>query len=362
MKKVLLIGESYSGGVKTYIDTIMENSEGIPRVRVFAMVSSVRLDSGESQGEGYFIEDNLSFGKSPWKLIKAVKATHGIVRSEAIDVIHANSTFAGMLMYVYSFYNPKLSFLYTPHGYYSFKKMGRAKKYAVQLIEKRINKVADQVIHVSPREEREALSEKLVDQDKSVVILNGVKPPDRMPGRETQGIFTVVNLARVDDQKNPFDFIDIAREVAGISRDIQFIWAGSGEHLEEARGRVRKYGLEEQVKFIGFTADKDRILRHADLYLSTSHYEGLPFAAVEAMSYKLPLLLTDVIGHTDLMDGSNGLLFKGKGDPALYDFIAQLLGDKEIWQSLSAGSYRVFSERFNTHQMMKRLSEVYGVL
>ena len=363
MKNILLIGESYSAGVKTYIDTIKGNERSIPIVQIHALVSSTRLENKETQGEGYFIEDHLSFGKSPLKLLKALKAVHRIVREQNIDVIHANSTYAGVLMYFYSYFNRKISYIYTPHGYYSFKNMGRVKKFAVRLVERKINRAADLVIHVSPREETEAIENKLVAPNKTVVILNGVKDPGAMPVRNSDGVFTIVNLARVDDQKNPFEFIDIARKVIVKSPDVQFIWAGNGKYLEEARARVKAYAMEDNIKFIGFTAEKEELLQRSHLYLSTSHYEGLPFGPVEAMSYKLPLLLTNIMGHEDLVDGeNNGLLFKNKEDHAIYEFIENLQENRDKWKSLSASSYQVFSERFNTQQMLKRLSEIYEVI
>lgn len=363
MKNVLLIGEAYSGGVRTYIDTIMINKQKLSTVQIHALVSSTRLESQEKLGDGYLVEDLLSFGKSPWKIVKALRTIRKIVKEKHINVIHANSTFAGVLLYFHSLYNRKLFYIYTPHGYYSFKNMGKAKKNAIRQVEKRINEAADLVIHVSPSEEREAIKNKMVSPSKSIVILNGVKDPGTEVIRKVNDAFTIVNLARVDDPKNPFEFINIARKVVEKSPNVQFIWAGSGKYLEEARARVKALAMEENIKFIGFTTEKEKLLQRSDLYFSTSYYEGLPFAVVEAMSYKLPLLLTDIMGHKDLVEGKiNGLLFKPNEDHAVYDFIQDLIDNREKWKSLSHGSYRVFRERFHTQQMLKSLSEVYGVL
>ena len=44
--------------------------------------------------------------------------------------------------------------------------------------------------------------------------------------------------------------------------------------------------------------------------MSTSRSEGLPFNIMEAMHYGLPIIATQVKGHTDLLeDGVSGLLF-----------------------------------------------------
>lgn len=360
MKNVLLVAESYSGGVKTYIDTIMKNSNEKSEIRFYALISSSRLEKEEDINKDYLIEDVMSFGKSPLKLLKALYSLHRVIIEHKIEVVHVNSTYAGLLMYIYVIWNKKPYYIYTPHGYYSFKQMGKIKKIVVRLIEKKINKSSNLIIHVSPSEEKEAIKYKLTPASKSIVVLNGSPDPQVDAVRNAKDIFTIVNLARVDDPKNPFEFIEIAKRVLEKNLNVEFIWAGNGKYLEEARERVQIYGLENQVKFIGFSNAKDKILKESDLYLSTSQYEGLPFGVIEAMSYRLPLLLTNIIGHTDMVkDNENGLLFKDKDDKRIYDFLASIINSQEKWDCLSSYSYKIFNDRFNTKQMLEKLLITY---
>ncbi|MFD1862008.1 glycosyltransferase [Planococcus chinensis] len=360
MKNILLLAEAYGGGVKTYIDTILLNQEKESAIRLYALVSSMRLEKDEKIHQSYLIENNLSFGKSPFKLFKALRTFHFIVLEKNIDVVHANSTFSGIMMYIYSRLNRKPFYIYSPHGYYSFKDMGRLKKFLVRLVEKQINKSANLVIHVSASEEREALKNKLTFAEKSIVVLNGSKDPEMRPIRNKNGVFTIINLARVDDPKNPFEFIKIAQNILSKNLDVTFIWAGNGKYLEEAREIVKISGLDKNIKFIGYTNEKEDIFLQSDLYLSTSQYEGLPFAVIEAMSYRLPLLLSNIVGHTDLVvEKENGLLFKSGEDQIIYEFIQNLIVDEEQWNSFSENSYRIFNDRFNNVQMLKKLMSIY---
>ena len=48
----------------------------------------------------------------------------------------------------------------------------------------------------------------------------------------------------------------------------------------------------------------------ADIYLSTSLYEGLPISILEAMSVGLPIIASDVTGNCDtIVNGKSGYLY-----------------------------------------------------
>lgn len=360
MKKVLLISETYSGGVKTYIDTLISSKAKFEDIDLNVLVSSKRSEDAQKINTEIIVNDNLSFGKSPLKLVKALMAVHEIVMKKEIDIIHANSTLAGVVMYSYSFFNKNLHYIYTPHGYYSFKKMRKWIHFFVRVVEKRVNKSANLIIHVSESEEHEAITSQLVTPEKSIVILNGAKDPDFNPSTKSSSKFTIVNLARVDDPKNPFEFIRLAEKIVRKYENIHFLWAGDGKYLEEARQKVKDLKMEEKIKFIGFTSETEQVLQEADLYFSTSYYEGLPFAVVEAISYKLPLMLTDIMGHRDIVrENGNGILFKLQDDQSVMNFIDEAVSNKSSWQSMSNQSYKIFKEKFSVDSMIQKLMGVY---
>lgn len=64
------------------------------------------------------------------------------------------------------------------------------------------------------------------------------------------------------------------------------------------------------MEFPGYTRELPRYLQMADLAVSSSRIEGLPFNLMEAMAAGLPLAATRIKGHTDLIEpGKNGFLF-----------------------------------------------------
>lgn len=86
---------------------------------------------------------------------------------------------------------------------------------------------------------------------------------------------------------------------------------GSGPQEESLRSLVHAEGLEEQVRFMGRVSDaeKFRLLRMSDVYVSTSQHEGFGIVFLEAMACGLPIICYNRGGQTDfLVDGDTGYL------------------------------------------------------
>ena len=99
---------------------------------------------------------------------------------------------------------------------------------------------------------------------------------------------------------------------------------GDGEDVEQLMTMVRDNGLENNVVFEGLR-DRDWVYKHLcdfDLFLQPSDYEGFGLTVAEACAAKLPVLVSNVDGPLEIIDGGRlGMVFK-KGDA---DDLAQQL-------------------------------------
>ena len=86
--------------------------------------------------------------------------------------------------------------------------------------------------------------------------------------------------------------------------------AGNGGMLEEMKQLAETLGISERIHFLGYVNQMPDWYGAADMAVSTSRSEGLPFNIMEAMAMKLPVVATAVKGHEDLIiPGETGLLF-----------------------------------------------------
>lgn len=85
---------------------------------------------------------------------------------------------------------------------------------------------------------------------------------------------------------------------------------GRGDMLEECKVLAQQLGVATRVRFPGFVQNMKEYYQAADLCVSSSRSEGLPFNIMEAMACGLPVIASDVKGHQDLVEsGVTGLLY-----------------------------------------------------
>jgi glycosyltransferase involved in cell wall biosynthesis len=148
-------------------------------------------------------------------------------------------------------------------------------------------------------------------------IPNGVELPLLQDSLPQSGTIRCIYLGRLDPEKSidlmirGFAQLD---DQSGVSLTI----VGDGECRSELEALVIELGLQGSVRFIGAVADVTASLQTADVFVSTSISEGMSNALLEAMSFGLMPLVSDVSGVADMVDdGISGLLFAA-GDLAAF--------------------------------------------
>jgi glycosyltransferase involved in cell wall biosynthesis len=71
---------------------------------------------------------------------------------------------------------------------------------------------------------------------------------------------------------------------------------GFGDLEATLRAQSATLGLQDCVQFLGFQGNPYPFIRHADLLLLTSKYEGLPNSVLEALALGTPVVTTDCCG------------------------------------------------------------------
>lgn len=120
----------------------------------------------------------------------------------------------------------------------------------------------------------------------------------------------------LSERKDPLFLIRAWRERIPASRKTRLVFLGGGPLENVCREAADGLGC---VEFLGRVPDVARYLQAADGLISASKAEGLPNAVLEAMSCGLPVVLTDIPPHRELVKSfpTHGALYGRNDDRAL---------------------------------------------
>ena len=192
------------------------------------------------------------------------------------------------------------------------------------------------------------------------IIYNGVDIDYFKPGsvaesrhqRESMGIeandkvvLLVATMRREKGHTTAIEALNILHAKFAGKEKIHLVFVGNGDntYMAELENLVKKYSLEAYVHFEGNQKDVRKYHEIADVFTLTSTCETFSIAALEAMSYGLPLSLTDTGGASEMIiHGKNGMLSKpGHADSiaASWAFLLDARLDKKAIREIVLENY-----------------------
>lgn len=123
---------------------------------------------------------------------------------------------------------------------------------------------------------------------------------------------------------------------------------GEGSQEENLRQQIETLGLSEQVALPGFTSELDRFMPFFDVFVQSSHSEGLPNVLLEAMATHTAVVATDVGGTRELvLDAQCGLLVPAAAAKPLAEAIRRMLEDEPLRKTFEHNARKRVEEHFH---------------
>jgi len=163
-------------------------------------------------------------------------------------------------------------------------------------------------------------------------------------------------VGRLDKLKAPHDAI--LALAAGRTR-FTLVLAGGGPAEPRLARMAAALGVADRVRFLGWRDDVPRLLAAADLFVSPSRSEAFPLAVIEAMASGLPVVVSDIPAHLELVrNGQDGLVFRRGRARDLANAITLLCDVPGVRAPLAEGARRR-AGHFSWLAMGERTLEVY---
>lgn len=219
-----------------------------------------------------------------------------------------------------------------------------------------------------------AVSHNLVDDfnvKSAQSIVNGVDVGALLPatreekiglrkGLELPSAATIwVSSGQFSQRKDPLAVIK-AWQAAGGSGDQRYLlMLGNGPLHDTARALA---ATDQTIRLVGNVSNVREYLRAADIFVSASSAEGLPLAVLEAMACGLPLRLSDIAPHREVldMDKTMGILFPLGNQKELIELIRG--EEASSLEAAAKAARRMAESKFSSEAMANKYMALYSRL
>lgn len=168
------------------------------------------------------------------------------------------------------------------------------------------------IVGVSDSVLNEAIFKRKI-KDKFVKIYNYVdkeKILEKASETKQTKKYDIFYIGRLNDFKNPIEFIEIINELK--DNKIKAVMIGDGELKEECLKLIKAKKLDEIIEMIGFVKNPYSIINNCKIGIMPSKVEGFGLTAIESSILNKPVLNTGVGGLKEIFKSNQELIYSTK--------------------------------------------------
>jgi glycosyltransferase involved in cell wall biosynthesis len=281
-----------------------------------------------------------------------------LIRHERPDIVHVNSSKAGVLGRLAAVLAGTPITVFTVHGW-AFKAYSGPAAALYRWADRLMARATMVTICVTETERAAGLAARTCDAARTAVIPNaidtGAVPRSQVTGEPPR----IIMVGRLAWPKDP---LTLVRALALLpDQPFSALLVGDGPDRPVIEAEIRSLGLTSKVELTGARDDVADLLAGSDLFVLSSRSEGGPIAVLEAMAAGLPVVASDVGGIPELVeDAVTGLLVPA-GDPgALAAALGRLLAEPRLRRELGTAGRRRARERFDVSAQRSAHLELYA--
>jgi glycosyltransferase involved in cell wall biosynthesis len=351
------------GGAPKHIDLLFNNISSEFLIYFAAPISEpYGVSWFKSAGKERFFElEHRKFSIS--KLFKL----KSFIKNNEIKIVHAHGKGAGLYGRLLKLLlSDRIKLIFTFHGLH-IDEYSAIKKKIYLIYERILSLYTDVFINVSNGERDNCLKYNLFPFSKSVVVYNAV-PKVSYEKNKTEirnmlhlpvDKFIILSLVRFSFAKNIEATLEIAQILNSDNRFI-FVIVGDGETKQNVEDQIIKNNITNII-LTGFKNNPLDYILASDVYLSTSRWEGLPFALIESSMIGLPAVATDVVGNNEVIKHDfNGKLFNTDNFQLAANFIKEICLDKNLSDNYALNSKKYFEQNFTINKMILQIIDIYN--
>jgi len=223
--------------------------------------------------------------------------------------------------------------VYTEHRWdFDYHLENRVNEYFQLKYLRKYNFKTDLIIAVSSSVKDFLLKKKLAPENRVIVIPNGIELESKKlkvkskNGDKKFHQITIGSVGNLNKQKGYDYLIEAMAIVVKKYPHITLEIVGDGEEREDLRFKIKDLRLDKNITLLGRRNDVEKLMKHWDIFVSSSIAETFGIVLLEAMKNGLPIVATRVGGVPDIITSlKNGLLVAKEDPESLAEAILKLV-------------------------------------
>ncbi len=372
-KVLLLITKAHWGGAQRYVFDVATN---LPRAEYEVSVAV----GGEGELTARLREAGVRVHTLPSlcrdiSLLREWRAFRNIIsliKREAPDVLHLNSSKAGGLGGLAGRLLGVPHIVFTAHGW-AFNEERRAWERALIYPFVWLTLLfSHRTICVSHATLRDVTALPLV-RHKCTVVHNGITAFPLLSRTEARAALAAraalppqarsedaVWLGTVAELHPSKGHRYLLEALARLERPVRLFLMGAGELEEDLRRQAAALGIHTRVHFLGHVADARRYLKALDVFVLPSLTEALGIAVLEAGYATVPVVASRVGGIPEVLtDGTSGILVPPRDSAALADALRTLLDAPDLRARYANALHETVRTRFSWNATLEGTLRAY---
>lgn len=162
-------------------------------------------------------------------------------------------------------------------------------------------------------------------------------------------------------EKGVLELTQVAQQFQTSHKNVRFVFAGGGDLYDYCINQQNN-GKLKNSNFLGWveTSDLDALYRKADIFVLPSYAEGFPNVLLEAMSFSLPIVASNVGAISDsVIDYVNGFCIKPKSIDSLLKALTILVENDTLRAKYGDESFRILQQNHDSEKCCKKLIELF---
>jgi glycosyltransferase involved in cell wall biosynthesis len=298
--------------------------------------------------------------------VKSLFQTYKILQKEKPNLIHAHSAKGGIIGRIIG----KLlgiKVIYTPNAFSYLSTQSKLKRTIFLIIEKFLANGNSILLATSNSEKKRAIDEVGYKPKNTILVNNCIEPitaiqPLTIP--KTWPDQYICTVGRPSYQKNIEHMVRVIHEVkkeTAIHLIVMGVGPVSGQ-LESVKNLIQELDMSNHVTLLNWTERTDvfNIINQSKFYISTSRYEGMPYAVIESLALSKACVVTNCDGNRDLItDNYNGFVIENEDVSHFKTTILKLLDDEVLLDKLSKNAFNSYAENYNIKKNIFDLESIY---